>query len=102
MIVDQFTFGKSQASITLAKLLEEEDDSNVMRAVSQILTQSNSVNKLIMQVDTHRGRMYLMMLHRRDVKTRIAESTVFPTRIQTYLANVAIGHMKEAMRYSND
>ena len=86
----------------MASLLEAENSPNVMRAVQQVLTQSNSINKLIMQVDTHRGRMYLMMLHRRDGKKRILESATFPKQIRTFLANVAIGHMKESMRYSND
>jgi hypothetical protein len=101
MSLDQFTFGKSASSVRLAAMVSLEKPT-VLRAVQQLLTQSNRVSKEIMSVGTHTSRAHLMRLHRRDVLERALGNPVIPEHIKTYVANVAIGHMKEAMRYSTD
>jgi hypothetical protein len=100
MQLENFTFGDSDAEVTVAKILSERDNPNLTAIVSRIL-QRTDVNLKNIKVSREGTKRYLYNLIRKDLFEHI-DQYVLDEEIKSYVKNCVIKRLKVAFVRKKD
>lgn len=94
LMIDEFTYGKSQAAANLVKILSEDQYANSMRKVTYFLSHHSKMIHQIMKIEDKQTRNYILNLMRENVhRTEL----LLPKVVKTHMLNVITARIREAL-----
>ena len=88
------TYGKTDAAMTLARILEQRDNPKLNRKVGYIWDECVTMLKSIEQVGNVRNKVALANMFREHVLKAI-RSRRFPREVKSYLTNIVVGRFRD-------
>ena len=95
--MDDATYGKSEAAITLAKIIRKRNNPRYTRKVGNTWDDYVSILNGIGEIKSVNTRRYLARLHK-DFSLKLIRSKRFPTEIKSYFNNIVVGRYKAFVR----